>query len=59
MKKDNVARAKTALIQFFIGMLMTVVSVVFKSVILFLISIVILGLGVKGFVNIMTATDAG
>lgn len=54
MKKDGVTQAKTALLQFIIGMLMTIVSVVFKSVILFLISIVVLGLGIKGFVNIFS-----
>ena len=59
MKTDSVAKAKTALLQFIIGMLMTIVSVVFKSVILFLISIVILGLGVKGFVNMMSADASG
>lgn len=59
MRTDSVAKAKTALLQFIIGMLMTIVSVVFKSVILFLISIVILGLGIKGFVNIMASQTSG
>lgn len=51
---DSVAKAKTALIQFVIGLIMTIGSLAFKSVIAFLISVVILGLGVKGFVNMFT-----
>jgi hypothetical protein len=46
-------RAKVALLQLTIGLVMTIASLGFKSIIIFFISIVVLGLGINNIVKLI------
>lgn len=49
---DNKAAAKTAVAQIGIGAVVTLVSLISKSVLITIVGLVILGLGIRGIVNI-------
>jgi len=49
---DNKAAAKTAVAQIGIGTVITVVSLISKSVLITLVGLVVFGLGIRGIVNI-------
>jgi len=54
---DVLEVSKVALIQVVIGLVLVCVSIPFKSIVLFLISIVLLGLGIHGFIKIISGNS--
>ena len=49
---DNKAAAKTAVAQIGIGAVVTLVSLISKSVLITIVGLVIFGLGVRGIMNV-------
>ena len=52
-KPDSTEMAKTALLQLTIGLVMTIASLGFKSIVVFFISIIVLGLGINNVVKLI------